>query len=243
MERYLAIKVVKYKQDSFEINYEILNSDCNKTMIFLHGWGSNKEVMKSAFCKTFKEYKHIYIDMPGFGKSTNSTILTTDDYKNILDIFLDSIKTKKEIIFGHSFGGKVATLLSPKVLVLLSSAGIVQKKSIFVRVKISSFKLLKYLGLGRFYRLFASKDVNKMSKNMYETFKNVVDEDFANNFRNFKNMVYIFWGKDDMATSLSSAKIINKLLEHSKLYVLDGDHYFFLKQAKTVEKLLKENIK
>ena len=38
--------------------------------------GSNKEIMKQAFGKTLPHYKHIYLDMPGFGKSNNEMILT-----------------------------------------------------------------------------------------------------------------------------------------------------------------------
>ena len=33
-------------------------------------------------------------------------------------------------IVGHSFGGKVGVLLNPKELILLSSAGILKKKSL-----------------------------------------------------------------------------------------------------------------
>ena len=104
------------------INYEIVNNKKEKTIVFLHGWGSNKEVMKSSFSSFLKDFKHIYIDMPGFGKSETNHILTTHDYANIVRVFLieilsiNSLDNNTLTIAGHSFGGKVATLLNPKNL-------------------------------------------------------------------------------------------------------------------------------
>ena len=90
--------------------------------------------MKQAFSSHLKEFKHIYIDMPGFGKSLNNYNLTTKDYANIIQIFLTQILNNISInaitIAGHSFGGKVATYLNPKNLILCSTAGILEIKSI-----------------------------------------------------------------------------------------------------------------
>jgi pimeloyl-ACP methyl ester carboxylesterase len=224
----MAKKVVDIDDKSFDIYYDIINPKEDKTIIFLHGWGSNKEIMKTAFANKFDNLKHIYIDMPGFGKSTTEYILYTTDYAKIIDKFLDSIGVDKYIVVGHSFGGKVATILNPKNLVLLSTAGIVESKPISVQIKIKLFKILKSIGLGRFYKIFASKDVDNMSQNMYETFKNVVDEDFSEYFKNHQGDTYIFWGIDDTAVSLNSGKLINSYIQNSKFYPLNGDHYFFL---------------
>ncbi len=241
----MAVREITYNGNSYPINYEIKNPSAKTSVIFLHGWGSNKEVSKSAFWNTLPNMKHIYIDMPGFGKSPNETILTTDDYFHIMRLFLEDLNISKDVIVGHSFGGKVATLLEPKLLVLLSSAGIVPQKSLKVKLKIKLFKALKNLGLGSFYKLFASKDVDGMSQNMYETFKNVVDEKFDEIFSNYKGKVLIFWGKDDTATPLSSGKKIYSLIKDSKFYPLDGDHYFFLKKKniEAIERKIKEKIK
>ena len=134
----MAVKQINYDDKSFAINYEIVNNTCEKTIVFLHGWGSNKEVMKSSFSSFLKEYRHIYIDMPGFGKSENDYVLTTNDYAKIIELFLKQImpdETFLTAIAGHSFGGKVATLLNPRNLILLSSAGILEEKSSKVKFK------------------------------------------------------------------------------------------------------------
>jgi len=233
----LALRKVVYKGEEFPISYEMMGE--GPDIIFLHGWGSNKEVMKSAFGK-MDGFRKLFIDMPGFGKSPNDAVLTTQDYANIIDRFLEDIKVSKEIIVGHSFGGKVATLLQPKLLVLLSSAGIVEKKPLSVRMKIALFKLLKPFGGAKIRELFVSKDAKGVSQNMYETFKNVVDEDFRPVFERYDKEAILFWGKEDRATSLKSGKEIAKLLG-AKLYELDGDHYFFLRHPKFIERTIKES--
>jgi pimeloyl-ACP methyl ester carboxylesterase len=241
----MAIKNITLDNKTFDINYEILNPQNQTTIVFLHGWGSNKEVMKTAFKETLKDFKHIYIDMPGFGKSTNEYVLTTKNYKDIVEIFLTSLSLQANdlIIAGHSFGGKVATLLKPSHLVLLSSAGILEEKSNKVKAKIKLAKIANKVGFSFFSKLFRSKDVDKMTENMYSTFKNVVDEDFRDEFLNYTKDATIFWGKDDTATSLQSGKTIHQLIKNSKFYDFEGGHYFFLKHSKEIEKIILKTIK
>jgi pimeloyl-ACP methyl ester carboxylesterase len=238
----LALKEIVYKNNTFKISYEILNRDKTKDIVFLHGWGSNKELMKQAFGKYFRDFRHIYVDMPGFGKSSNEMVLDTTDYKNIVEKFLKNISLDSYIALGHSFGGKVALLLNPKKLILLSSAGIPVEKSFGIKFKILLFKSFKSIGFGKMYKFFASKDVEGMSQNMYETFKNVVDEDFSNDFKSFSNDALILWGKNDKATPLTSGKNIANLIKKSNFYEFEGDHYFFLKEPTKVAQKIKEFI-
>lgn len=234
----MAIKQINYNNSTFDISYELLNNSAQPTIVFLHGWGSNKNIMKQAFGKLFTQYKHLYIDMPGFGKSNNDIVLTTDDYAKIMKLFLKTLNIEPKMIFGHSYGGKVATLLNPENLVLLSSAGIVEEKSFQIKLKILLAKIMNTLGLSKITKAFRSKDVNDMSENMYETFKNVVNEDFSLIFSQFSKKAYIFWGESDSATSLESGKTINKLIKNSEFYSYPDGHYFFLNYAKDIEKCL-----
>jgi len=238
----LASKQIEYYDKTFLINYEIKNNDKENVIVFLHGWGSNKEIMKRGFEDKLKEFKHIYIDMPGFGKTENNYILTTKDYANIMDIFLNTIVSKKQkeniIIAGHSFGGKVATYLQPKTLVLLSTAGILETKSAKTLLTIRMAKIFNKFGLKKVNKLLRSKDVDNMDQNMYETFKNVVDEDFSGIFKEYIGDTLIFWGEHDTATSLSSGKTIHTVIKDSIFYSYAGDHYFFLKYSDDVCKII-----
>ena len=241
----MAVKKIDYFGKSFSINYDIVNMDRSETIVFLHGWGSNKDIMKQAFSPYLKGFRHIYIDMPGFGKSVNNYVLTTIDYANIVKIFLNAldINPNDAVIAGHSFGGKVATTLMPKLLVLLSSAGIVEEKPLTVKVKIALAKFFNSLGLNNITRVFRSKDVENMPQNMYETFKNVVDEDFGEYFKGFYNPALVFWGKQDTATSLKSGETIASYIKNSYFKSYEGDHYFFIKNSKDICDIIEEKLK
>ena len=231
----MAVKEVKYGGKIYRISYETINPANKDVALFLHGWGANKEIMKKAFGAYFKDFRHIYVDMPGFGASSMHGALATKDYAKIMKSFLDELGANPKIIFGHSFGGKVATLLNPQYLALLSSAGIVAKKPLWVRFKIALFKFLKLFGLGFLYKFFATKDVKGMSKTMYETLKNVVDEDFSSKFADFGGKAFIFWGEEDKATPLKSGERVSRLIKNSEFHALKGDHFFFLLHARYID--------
>jgi pimeloyl-ACP methyl ester carboxylesterase len=239
----MASKEIQYKEHMFQLSYELVNPSQDDALLVLHGWGSNKEIMKQAFGKFLPEYKHIYLDMPGFGKSTNDMILTTEDYAKIVQRFLDELGIAPAIAMGHSFGGKVSTLLNTPCLVLLSSAGVVTEKPWSVKIKIATFKLLKPLGMKKIRELFVAPDAQGMSHEMYETFKNVVDEDFEASFAKSKSKALCFWGKEDTATPLYTGEKIAGLIENSKFYPLDGDHFFFLKHTAFIAETITEQCK
>jgi len=241
----MASKEVNYKDHTFNLSYELANPSQEKVLLVLHGWGSNKEIMKQAFGKTLLEYKHIYLDMPGFGKSNNDMVLTTEDYAHIVQLFLETLDVTATIAMGHSFGGKVSTLLNTPCLVLLSSAGVVTEKPWSIKLKIATVKFLKPLGMTFIRDMFKSKDVENMSHEMYETFKNVVDEDFEDSFAKSKSKALCFWGKEDTATPLYTGEKIAGLIANSEFYPLGGDHFFFLQHnafiAQTISAQCEDN--
>ncbi len=230
----MALKRIEVDGKEFEISYDIVRGD-KKNVIFLHGWGANKEAMKG-FAK-YLDATQLYIDLPGFGKSSNNFVLNSFDYAKIVDKIINELGFKKEVIVGHSFGGKIALLLNPDKVVLIASAGISMPKPLSVRLKIKSFKLLKSLGLSKFRDFFVSADVKNMPQNMYETFKNVVDEDFRDIFATFKNEAVILGAKNDSAVPLEAVKIQGKLLKKEPI-IFEGDHFFYLNYLKEISKVI-----
>jgi len=232
----MAVKSIQYNQHTFDISYEIVNPEAKIDIIVLHGWGSNKKLMKQSFSPHMKAFRHIYIDLPGFGNSTCSSTLTTIDVARIVELFMIHINASKDIILGHSFGGKVALFLEPKLLVLVASAGIYKAKPLKVKAKIAVFKAFKGLGLSKLRSLFVADDAKELSEYMYQTFKNVVNEDFSSEFADFDGKALLFWGKEDTATPLESAKRIESLIADAKLDVYEGDHYFFMQNSQDISK-------
>jgi pimeloyl-ACP methyl ester carboxylesterase len=238
----MAIRELNFDSQTYSISYEILNQDKSDIIVFLHGWGSNKEIMKQAFGKELKNHRLIFLDLPGFGGSSIDVPIKTDDYAKIVNLFLGSLHVKDYTAVGHSFGGKIGAILNPKNLVLLSSAGILVEKSFKVKMKIKFFKIFKNIVPKSMYSLFASDDVSGMSKTMYEVLKNVVDEDFRPIFKKVTSKTLIFWGKEDSATPLSSGEEISKIIKNSVFYPLEGEHFFFIKNSKFIAKVIDEHI-
>ncbi|MDR1614007.1 MAG: alpha/beta hydrolase [Campylobacteraceae bacterium] len=237
----MAITTVSFENTQFVISYLLSNQDKKESILFLHGWGANKEIMSKVFSSFFKDYCHIYVDFSGFGNSSLPKAVNSYEIKGVMEEFLRSIKKNPQMIIGHSFGGKIALLLNPKTVVLLGSAGIVLPKRFSVRFKIKLFKIFKFLGLGKFYTLFASKDVKGMDSVMYEMFKKVVNEDMSEAFKNYKGRAFIFWGKDDDTMPPAAALMIKDFIEDSTLYMVNGDHFFFLDKGHFIEEqILKE---
>ncbi len=232
----MALKSIQFNQHTITMSYEIINPHAKIDLIVLHGWGSNKSLMKKVFSPYMDTFRHIYIDLPGFGGSTCNLSLKTADYARIVELLMIHINASKDIILGHSFGGKVALLLEPKVLVLVASAGIYVPKSLKVKLKIALFKSLKIFGFAKLRSFFVAQDAKTLSEPMYQTFKNVVNENFYDLFKVYSGKALLCWGKFDTATPLESAKTINKLIKDSTLEIYDGDHYFFMSQAEDISK-------
>ncbi len=236
----MAIKTVHCCAHTFQLHYTLLHPTQSNTLVVLHGWGSSQAIMQRAFGAHLPQYRHIYIDLPGFGKSPNEVPLTTAEYAEIVRTFLARMDVVPQVVMGHSFGGKVATLLAPPCLVLLSSAGIRVPKPLKVRTKIALFKALKPFGIARLRRLFVSSDAREMNAGMYQTFKNVVDEDFSEHFAAFAGRGLCFWGRADTATPLWTGAQINKLLGNSRLIPMEGDHFFFLHHAGEIARTIEQ---
>jgi len=236
----MAIKSIQFNQHTLDISYEIVNPNAKVDLIILHGWGSNKGLMKKTFATHMDSFRHIYIDLPGFGNSTCNLTLSTVDYARVVELLMIHLNAQKCIIAGHSFGGKVALLLEPQVLVLLSSAGIYVNKSFKIKAKIALFKVLKLLGFTKLRKLFVADDAKELSEPMYQTFKNVVNEDFSKEFSEYNGKALLCWGKEDTATPLSSGEKINELIQDSKLVPYAGDHFFFMNHAKSISENIKE---
>lgn len=235
----MALSTILYKQHTFNISYEIVNPQSKIDFIVLHGWGSNKNLMKQSFATELNHFRHLYVDLPGFGNSTTGMKLDSEDYASILELFLAKISFSKTIILGHSFGGKVALLLNPEVLILVSSAGILVPKPFSVKAKIAVSKLFKSSKLTNFLK---AKDADALTPQMYETFKTVIAEDMEEKFSDYNGKTVLYWGEDDTATPLWTANKIVELSKNAKLTVYQGDHYFFLQQASRMKKEIEAEI-
>ena len=56
----MASKEIIYKDKTFSLSYELINPQAKDVLLVLHGWGSNKEIMKQAFGTKLAGYARVW---------------------------------------------------------------------------------------------------------------------------------------------------------------------------------------
>jgi len=229
---------MKIKINGLSINLETHGK--GKIVIFLHGWGGNLHSLYPVARQL--NYKTVLIDLPGFGQSDipNSPI-SSFEYASIIQKLIESSGINKAVLIGHSFGGKIATIIASKNpewlkgLVLISSPGVKLKKPLFVQLKKYTYIVLKKIIsifpnnekiLEKLRNLFGSEDFKNSKGIMRETLKIVVNEDISNILREIKSKTLLIWGKKDRDVPLKVGIKFNELIKNSKLIVYENAAHF-----------------
>ncbi len=249
-----------YNRDDYSIYYEKYGEK-DKVILILPGWGDTRKTF-TYLINYLKDNFTIYIlDYPGFGNSPfPSKDLTIYDYTNIIRDFMTDKKITNPIIIAHSFGGRIATLLSgyykEKIdkLIMIDIAGIKRKKSFFLWLKEKLYKLLKLIKYilpkklkdkyhQQLLKLFGSTDYKTLPNKMYQTFKNIISEDLKYYLPYIEQETLIIWGKKDKATPLKDGRLINKKIKNSALIIYkQASHFSYLEYplltSRIIEKFL-----
>lgn len=219
-------------------------------ILFLHGWGQNKEMMFPLANKLKNKYKCIFIDMPGFGNSDFNNEKDLDEYcKTINDFLLLNLHIRPRYIVGHSFGGKVAVnyyLKYGKVkgLVFIASPILKPKRSIKFYFKLYLYKLMKILHIKN---NMGSEDYKNTNKHMKKFFISVVNTHYNKKLKKIKTPILMIYSKDDEKVDYCRAVKLHRKVENSRLRVINGDHFAYLNNENIVSmeinNFIKENEK
>lgn len=215
------------------INYKLVGNG-NKQIVFLHGWGANMQCFEP-FCSKLTSAKVLLIDFPPFGESAEPPApFSIFDYAELTLNIMRLCEFNKPIIIGHSFGGRVATLLACgnycSKLVLTGSAGLKPKRSLKYYFKVAKNKLCKKFKIGK---PSGSKDYEKLSPIMKKTFVNIVTTFLEKYAINISVPTLLFWGNKDKETPLYMAKRYQKLISNCQLVKVKGGHFAFLQNTNT----------
>lgn len=246
-----------YENNNFKLYYEKYGNNKN-TILILPGWGDTRETFRYLI-DNLKEENTIYIiDNPPFGKSkVKQSNLTIYDYSRLIQEFILNTKIDNPIVIAHSFGGRIATILSGyynekiKKNIFIDTAGIKQKASIKTKIykllrKLTNIlpKKLKQKANSYLLKKFSSTDYYSLPDSMKETFKNIVNEDLSSYYKNIKQSTLLLWGELDSSTTLKDAEKMNKEIKDSALIVFkDATHYSYLQYPKLTLEIINEFIK
>lgn len=247
--------------NNLTIYYEQFGT-AKKSILILPGWGNTRETFHHII-NYFKQNYSIYIlDYPAMGNSPiPSKTLTIYDYTELVIEFIKHHNIKNPIIIAHSFGGRITALLTGyyKIpidkLILIDIAGIKPKKTLKKFIKEKTYKILRHLTKlfpkkkqnnikTKLLNLFGSSDYKSLPPEMRQTFKNIVNEDLTNHFKNIKNETLLIWGELDKDTPLKDAYKIKKMISNSALIVLKkASHYSYLQYPILLNNIIHEFIK
>ena len=198
--------------ENINLNYELYGEDKEETVVILHGWGANLKTMESVARGLAKNFKVYNLDLPGFGDSCEPTKdFFVEDYARIVKEFLKKVKVDTCTLIGHSFGGRIITVLvgklgyNAKKIIYVDAAGVKPKRRLSYYIKVYSYKLAKNVIKLIYSRERVEQIINDLRKksgsddyrnandNMRKTFINVINEDLTHLFKNIKVPTLLIW--------------------------------------------------
>jgi len=247
--------------NDFDIYYEKHGTGTTNILI-LPGWGDTRPTFDKLI-NSLKDHFTVYIlDYPGFGNSPfPNRDLTVYDYADLINNFIQAKNITNPIAIGHSFGGRIITLLSTihkirfKKIILMDSAGIKPKKGITKLIKQTIYKALKKIAYilpsnlkikysNKLISIFGSTDLKNISPNIRKSFINIVNTDLTKNIKNIKCDTLIIWGEQDEDTPIKDAYKFNKLITDSGLVIVKNTYHFpYLENPNYVYRVIYEFIK
>lgn len=222
-------------------------------VLLLHGWGGNADSFFPVFNHLRSRFEVYALDLPGFGRSSMPHgVWGVEEYADTVYRFLRELKIQRAHLIAHSFGGRVAIVLSalhPEVvgkLVLVNSAGLIPKRGLKYYLRVYSFKLLKrvYTLLGKdlepLYERYGSKDYREAGE-LRPIFKRVVNQDLRRYLPMIKAQTLLVWGDQDKETPLYFGKVMEREIPNARLIVFEGaGHFSYLDRLADFNLLISE---
>ncbi len=221
-----------------KLNYHTVGEGDN-VVVFLHGWGgSTKSFEKVA--NRLSNCKCYLIDLYGFGKTALTKPMDTYEYAIMLYLFFVEQKLDNFTIVGHSFGGRLAILLSTlfnlniKNIVLVDSAGLKPRFNLITYFKIKHYKFIKWLAKFKLVKSdklqkFGSADYQNASNTLKITLINVVNQHLDYLINKIKTPTLIVWGTKDKETPLYMAQKLNLTIADSGVvFYRNSGHFSYL---------------
>ena len=143
---------MKFIYKNSPIFYKYVKRKGEVVNVYLHGWGVSHKSLY--FCNDHLKGSSLFVDFPPFGKSDKDIRgWTIFSYATMVVSLCEKLNIHKINLIGHSFGGRVAILVSvfcpSKVnkLVLVDSAGVKPKRGISYHYKVWKYRMRKRLKL------------------------------------------------------------------------------------------------
>lgn len=198
-----------------------------KKIVLLHGWGATAAKLDPLAGRLKKMgWEVLNLEVPGFGLPAPKSAWGVSEYVDWVEKKVDD---PNYVVFGHSFGGRIAIRLAVrgavKGVVLCAPGGLSRpgkmKRELFEMLA----KIGKTLGLEKYkavlYKLAREHDYERAEGVMREVLKKVVDEDLRPEVVKIKIPALVLWGKEDKMVHVSDGEWVREQIG-AKLVLFEG---------------------
>lgn len=221
------------------INYTYQDIGSDITLVLLHGWGQNIEMMEPIANRYIDKFNILIIDLPGFGKSQEPPYAwTIYEYTECIKKLIDSLNIKKIHLIGHSFGGRLSLIYASlyKVEKLVCLASPYCKEITKLPLKTRIYKCVKKIpGLKWLANIIRNKVGSTDYKNASEIMRGVlvksINVEMSEDVKKITCPTLLVWGTNDTAVPLNRAYELEKLIKDSAVIKYEGaTHYAYLER-------------
>lgn len=221
----------------------------DETLLFVHGFGGNKDTWNRLIEALDDKYHAIVVDLPGHGESVSKKTLgyTISEQAKRLHTFVEAKGLTGFYLFGHSMGGAVALRYTGsyeetlKALILIDAMGLEKTKSDGVKLVERSDKnplydvctkerletLLSYSLYKPPYIPDIIKEAMLKEKCERRALEKILYEDMYKDVCCFDDLAkkihiptLILWGDKDRMTHIDNATLFHDTIRESKLVIL-----------------------
>ena len=249
-----------YKNNDINMYYEVYGKNNYNKVLILPGWGETRKTFYDLINSLKEKFKVYIVDYPGFGNTKfPNKDLDIYDYAILIRNFMNDNKIINPVIIAHSFGGRISIILNGlykvkiRKMILIDIAGI-RRKSLkrYIRQKIYKLrkKMVYFLprekrikNLNKLRKEYGSSDYNNLDKNMYQTFKNVINEDLRKHVKSITSKTLLLWGFKDTSTPIKDGYYLNKRIKESHLIIFpNGTHFVYLEYKNEICNIIQKYI-
>lgn len=250
-----------------------LDGGKGEVILFVHGFGANKDFWGDMVSSFSGNYRVIVPDMPGFGENSQ---VSADNYgvpeqAKRLDRFVNAIGLKSFHLNGYSMGGGIAAWYAGehpekvKSLLLLGPFGVRNEKpseaiisyerdkteALYFKTE-KGFHRMQSWGFDRPPQLpgrFVDYIVEEGGKN-YDFQRKVFEDLYKGGLGILENRLgkiaaptLIIWGNNDKIFLASSAEVFKRGIKNSRVEILNGGHMIIYDKPKKSVSLYRDFLK
>ena len=234
-----------------KVNYFFHDIGADVSLVLLHGWNQNIEMMMPIGEKFFDRYNVLIIDLPGFGKSSEPEYSwTVYEYADCVKQMVDDLGLDKIILMGHSFGGRVGLIYASiyEVYKLICFASPYCKELNKLPLKTKIYKTLKNISCLKWIANIMKNYIGSTDyKNATEVMRGVlvqsINIEMTEDVKKIKSPTLLIWGSLDTAVPLKRAYELEDLIKNAGVVVYEGaTHYAYLERINEVIKVIDDFI-